>query len=216
MQPDRSTRETLVTVARDLFLAKGYHSTGIAEIVKAAGVHPGSLYYHFPTKEDLLIAVLEWYRDNIYEGLLKPVWERVSDPIERIFGILDGYRQLILLTNFDLGCPIGNLALEITNTHPKARELLQANFENWVDQIEGCLNDAEGRLPSDLDRRSLAVHVLTVMEGAVMVARTARKTEPFDMAIVQLRDYLDRLLSDGTEWASPIASRSISHFSGNE
>lgn len=207
MAPE-STKTQLIEAARDLFLVQGYHSTGIAQIVKAAGVHPGSLYYHFPTKEDLLVAVLEWYFDHIDEGLLEPVWSRVSDPIERIFGLLDGYRQLMTLTNFDLGCPIGNLALELANTHPKARELMQANFNQWVDKVHECLEAASGRLPADLDQRALATHILAVMEGAVMVARTARTAEPFDTIVAQLRDYVDRLLQDGTEWAAPTRSRS--------
>lgn len=213
---ETSTREKLVESARDLFLVNGYHSTGISEIVKTAGVHPGSLYYHFPTKEDLLVAVLEWYRDNIYEGLLQPVWERVSDPIERIFGLLDGYRQLIQLTNFDLGCPIGNLALELTNTHPKARELMKVNFDQWVEKIEECLENAKGRLPQGTDLHALSIHVLTVMEGAVMVSRTHRSLEPFDLAISQLRDYFDRLLADGTDWVVPQNSRLHQRWQGTE
>lgn len=201
MAPE-NTRQKLIETARDLFLLNGYHATGISEIVKEAGVRPGSLYYFFPTKEDLLLAVLEWYRDNIYEGLLQPIWERIDDPIERIFGLLDGYRQMLLILGYQQGCPIGNLALELSNSHPKARELMIVNFQQWADHVEECLNKAEGRLPSDLDRKALATHVLVVMEGAVMLARTWRSIAPFDTAIAQLRDYFDRLLTDGTEWGS--------------
>ena len=54
-----TTRDKLVEVARQLFLAKGYEATGIAEILREAGVNSGSLYYFFKTKEDLLLAVLD-------------------------------------------------------------------------------------------------------------------------------------------------------------
>lgn len=203
MSEELSTRERLIETARDLFLLQGYNSTGVAEIVRLANVRMGSLYYFFPTKEDLLLAVLQWYRDHIYEGLLQPIYERIDDPIERIFGILDGYRQMLLLTNYDQGCPIGNLALEITNSHPKARELLIENFKQWADEVQKCLDQAEGKLPAELDRSSLADHVLSVMEGAIMLSRTYRNLEPFDNAISHLRDYFDRLIQDGTEWAVP-------------
>lgn len=213
---ESATRDRLVEAARDLFLAQGYHSTGINEIVRTAGVHPGSLYHYFPTKEDLLVAVLEWYRDHLYDGLLQPVWERIDDPIERVFGLLEGYRQLLEMTNFDLGCPIGNLALELTNTHPKARALLQVNFDQWTETVRDCLQAAQGRLPEGIDPEGLAIHVLTVMEGAVMVARTQRSLEPYDQAIVHLRDYFDRLLADGTAWSAPTNSRPLSHLRGDE
>ena len=55
--------------------------------------------------------------------LLNPIWDRISDPIERIFGLLDGYRQMLLHTEFSAGCPIGNLALQLADTHPAARHL---------------------------------------------------------------------------------------------
>ncbi|MBX3096878.1 MAG: TetR/AcrR family transcriptional regulator [Fimbriimonadaceae bacterium] len=198
-----STRERLIETARDLFLLQGYHTTGVAEIVRTAGVKTGSLYYFFPTKEDLLLAVLEWYRDNIYAGLLQPVYERIDDPIERIFGVLDGYRQMLLLTAYDQGCPIGNLSLELTNSHPKARELINVNFDQWASEVRSCLDRAEGRLPAELDRQGLAEHILAVMEGAIMLARSYRSIEPYDKAILHLRDYLDRLVADGTEWSTP-------------
>jgi TetR/AcrR family transcriptional regulator, transcriptional repressor for nem operon len=197
------TRERLVEAARTLFWEQGYTATGIAQILKRADAGSGSLYYFFPTKEDLLLAVLEWYRENLGPAVVEPVFARVSDPIERIFGILDGYRQGLLATGFHRGCPIGNLSLELADSHPAARELLAANFTGWRGAIERCLAEAAGRLPDPVDRESLALFVLTTMEGAVMLARAYRGIEPYDAAVTQLRDYFDRLLRDGTDWSAP-------------
>lgn len=200
------TRDRIIESARDLFLLNGYHATGLAEITKTAGVNSGSLYYFFPTKEDLLLAVLDWYREHIQDGLLDPVFNRVSDPIERIFGLLDGYRQLLLMTDFSHGCPIGNLALEVSNSHPGVRPLLQKNFEQWVEAVRGCIEAAADRLPEDIDREQLAVLVLNTMEGGMMLARTFRSIEPFDQSVAQLRDYFERLAKAGTDWSAPRAS----------
>src|SRR5258708_25671141 len=105
------TRERLVEAARTLFWEQGYANTGIAQILKAADVGSGSLYHFFPTKEDLLLAVLHKYKDLLWPMVIQPVFDRVQDPIERIFAVLDGYRQMLLATEFAIGCPIGNLAL---------------------------------------------------------------------------------------------------------
>lgn len=198
-----STRERLIKAAQELFLVQGYHATGIAQILKRAEVNSGSLYYYFPTKEDLLIAVLEWYYANIEPALLDYVWQGVSDPVEKVFVLVDGYRQMLLIKEFNQGCPIGNLALELSNSHPRARDLCTANFRQWTEKVRECLDEAGGRLPDDLDREALALHVLTVMEGAVMLARSYRSLEPFDAAVHQLRDYFERLLADGGEWSAP-------------
>jgi hypothetical protein len=69
--------------------------------------------------------------------------------------------------------------------------------------VRECFDEAADRLPEDLDRHALAMHVLTVMEGAVMLARSYRNLEPFDAAVQQLRDYIERLLADGREWSAP-------------
>jgi TetR/AcrR family transcriptional regulator, transcriptional repressor for nem operon len=198
-----ATRERLVEAARTLFWKHGYASTGIAQILKEADAGSGSLYYFFPTKEDLLLAVLEWYRENLWPAVVQPVFDRVSDPIERIFGILDGYRRGLLMTNYQHGCPIGNLALELADSHPAARQLLAVNFAGWRKFIEQCLGEAADRLPDTVDRDQLGLFVLTTMEGAVMLARTYQNIDPYDAAITQLRDYFDRLLRDGTNWSVP-------------
>lgn len=198
-----STRERLVAAARTLFWTHGYAATGIAQILKEANANSGSLYYFFPTKEDLLVAVLEWYRENLWPAVVQPVFDRVTDPIERIFGILDGYRQGLLFTECQRGCPIGNLALELADSHPAARELLAINFTGWRNAIEECLCAAAGRLPASFDKDQLALFVLTTMEGAVMLARAYRSIEPYDAAVTQLRDYFGRVLEDGTNWSVP-------------
>lgn len=198
-----ATRQRLVEAARVLFLDQGYTATGIAQILKAADARSGSLYHYFPTKEDLLIAVLEHYQELLCPAVIDPVKTRLSDPIERVFGVLDGYRQMLLMTNYQWGCPIGNLALEVGQSHPNARRLILANFEAWQGHLRGWLDEASGRLPVDTNPGEMTLFVLTTMEGAVMLARTYHSIEPYDCAVGRLRDYFDRLLADGSTWSAP-------------
>ncbi len=192
-QEKHSTKDRLVYVARDLFLQKGYEATGVAEILKQAEVNSGSLYYFFKTKQDLLLAVLDWYFANLYAEVLDPVFSRIHDPIERVFGVLEGYRQMLTITECRMGCPIGNLALEMSEKSEQVRVKIAQNFENWRVVIRKCLGDAQHRFPHDVDPDKLATFVLTVMEGAVMLARAYRSLKPFDDSIAQIHDYFDRL-----------------------
>jgi AcrR family transcriptional regulator len=190
------TRDRIVTAARELFWVQGYEATSIAEIVEKAAVNPGSLYYFFKSKESLLLAVLDWYLANLGE-VIDPVFSTVSDPIERVFGILQGYRMGLTYTACTGGCPIGNLSIEIGDHIPAAREKLAQNFENWRQAVQGCLEAAGDRLPSSLDRGQLATFILTVMEGAIMQARARGSLEPFDASVAQLRNYMESLLAQG-------------------
>lgn len=198
-----ATRDRILEAARDLFWRKGYHATGIAEILAAADARSGSLYHFFPTKEDLLVAVLDRYKELLWPAVIQPVFDRLSDPIERVFGILDGYRRMLQITECSKGCPIGNLALELSDTHPTARALIAENFTNWRAAVQRCLDDAADRLPLGTDRTQLAAFVLIVMEGGLMQAKAYRSIEPFEAGVAQLREHFEHLLASGTNWSAP-------------
>ncbi|MCC7267072.1 MAG: TetR/AcrR family transcriptional regulator [Caulobacteraceae bacterium] len=191
-----STRDRILFAALELFGEKGYLSTSIADILKAAGANAGSLYHFFPTKQDLLISVLETYRDGIYPMLLAPAWEGVDDPIEKVFALLGRYRAMLEMTDCLYGCPIGSVALELHEPDPPVRELLAVNFSGWAGHVRDCLDAASGRLPADIDRGKLATFVLAVMEGGVMQSRTHRTLETFDASVEMLRDHFNRLQAD--------------------
>lgn len=194
-----ATRERTLYAAMRLFAAKGYQSTSIADILAAAQAHAGSLYHFFPTKQHLLLAVLEQYRDGIEPMLLMPAWTGVDDPIERVFALLAVYRNLLAQSDCSYGCPIGSLALELHEPDPPVRELLAVNFDGWVRHVAACLDAARERLPRGTDTRRLAIFILTTMEGGVMQARTHRSLETFDASVDSLRDYLNRLQADARE-----------------
>jgi AcrR family transcriptional regulator len=187
------TKQRLVLAAMKLFAEKGYGSTSVQDILREAGANAGSLYHVFATKQDLLVAVLEAYRDGIEPMLLAPAWAGVEDPIERVFALLAAYRGMLEATDTLYGCPIGSLALELHEPDPPVRELLAANFAAWAGHVGACLEAAGERLPAELDRNALGSFVLSVMEGAVMQARTHRDLAWFDRSVAALRDYFTRL-----------------------
>jgi len=192
--PTSDTRSRLLLTAMQLFWEKGYHSTSIADVLQAAKVNSGSLYYFFPSKADLLAAVLDLYHEGIGPMLLEPACAGVEDPIERIFALLARYRKSLADTDCFYGCPIGSLALELHEPDPAVRERLARNFDAWIEAVAECLLQAKSRLPADLNRRELAQFVLTTMEGGVMQARTFRDIDYFDAAVRQLRHYFKGLI----------------------
>lgn len=191
MDARTSTRDRIVQAAMELFWRKGYGSTSIADILDTARVNSGSLYYFFKGKQELLVAVLEAYRDGIGPMLLEPSWGEVADPVGKVFALLGTYRRLLVDTDCFYGCPIGSLALELHEPDPEVRELIAANFAAWTAAVKQCLDEAG--LAARTDTQGLAELVLNVMEGGVMQTRTHRDIGHFDRAVEQLRNYLDCL-----------------------
>lgn len=196
--PQPTTRDRILSAARELFWERGYGSTSIADILQRASANSGSLYLAFPAKQDLLVAVLGQYASEIGPLLLEPAWRGIDDPIARIFALLAAYRSALVATKFRYSCPIGSIAIELHEPDPVVREKLVENFRGWIAAVESCLDHARRRLPPKCDRRALAVFVLTTMEGGVMLARTERSAKPFDESVAMLRDYFNRLLSAPT------------------
>jgi TetR/AcrR family transcriptional regulator, transcriptional repressor for nem operon len=201
---DSDTRQRILRTAFQLFHEQGYHATGIATIVREAQINPGSLYHYFESKEQLLLQVLEfalWYLDP---AVMEPVEQRTSDPIERIFALLEQYREGMLARGCRMGCPIGNLALEVSDGNPQARQLIHRNFQNWASRVEGWLASAAERLPADVDRGQLARFILTIMEGGLMQARAANDLQPFDDAVAALRQHVNLLIARRRRRARPV------------
>jgi TetR/AcrR family transcriptional regulator, transcriptional repressor for nem operon len=189
------TRQRIVEAALYLFWLRGYTATGIAEILERANANAGSFYYSFKTKEELLLAVLELYIQTLMPVVIQPVLSQVQDPIERVFGILEFYRKNLLATGCTYGCPIGRLALEIPEEQFRVHKRLADNFDGWTAAIEKCLEDAQRRIPQNVNLKTLSKFVLTVMEGGVMQARAHRVVEPFDASVEHLREYFRLLIA---------------------
>lgn len=193
VNPSPPTRDRLVAAARRLFHEQGYEATGIATILREAGANSGSLYHFFSSKEELLLAVLDHYLEQLKPEVLDPADGQAADPIEKIFALLGLYRKGLIITECQLGCPIGNLALEVSDGHAPARARIEANFQSWCAGVRGWLEAAADRFPSGTDFQKLSQFILTVMEGGVMQARTRKSLAPFDDCVSSLRDYLDML-----------------------
>lgn len=191
---EKDTRKKLVEAARELFLERGYEAVGVAEILKKAGVNSGSLYYFFKTKEELLLAVLDWYLENLHPEVIEPARQQTTDPIEQVFAVMNGYRQLLTMTECRIGCPIGNLALEMSEKSEAVRGKIAQNFENWRAALRDMFAAAKDRLAAGTDCDALATFCLTVMEGGMMQARAHRSLAQFEQSIALLRDYVERLM----------------------
>ena len=190
------TRERLLHAAMELFTTQGYDATSLAEVLQRAGVNSGSLYYFFKTKEDLLLAGLDFFKTLLYPIVMEPPFTREADPIERIFAVLADYRERLLYCDLEYECPIGKLALEVGRYSAPARTKIAENFAAWRAHIRQCLEDASERMPLNVDLDGLATFVLTTMEGGLMQARTHRDISYYDASVSHLRSYFQYLLSE--------------------
>ena len=190
-----ATRDRLIESARFLFWERGYAGTSMAELLAHAEVNSGSFYHFFDSKEALLRAVLAQYIELLRPMVVDPAFATASKPLDRIFAILAGYRQRILITHCTFGCPLGRLALEVDPENAPAHKLIAQNFHGWIQAVRECLVEMKSSLPRGTDIDALATFILVTMEGGVMLSRSYRSVDPYDRAIEQLREHFRLLLT---------------------
>jgi len=191
--PSVPTRQRLIDSARFLFWERGFAGTSMADLLANADVNSGSFYHFFESKEALLREVLAGYLHALRPMIVEPAFARTEDPVERIFAILAGYRERILVTDSKYGCPLGRLALEIDPENRPAHKLIAENFQGWIAAVQECVEEMKDRLPPGTDAEGLATYVLAVMEGGVMLSRSYGSVAPFDRAVAQLRVHFELL-----------------------
>jgi len=201
------TRNRILSFAARLFEARGFEGTAVAAILREADVNSGSLYHFFPSKEALLVAVLEKYLAVLEPALLEAADRAADDPLEKVFALLELYRGRLLVSEFSRGCPVGDLSLEIGGRLPEARHLVDAYFGAWKARVADWLEAAGDRLPLHTDQRALAAHVLSVLQGGLMQARVAASIDPFDDSVSHLRLLIDLLDTAGQTTGLPRAKR---------
>ena len=189
------TRERILDAAGRLFHLNGYNATGLDKIIAEAGVTKGNFYYHFETKEALATATVEWHRRETYRELrLEPTFPGET-PLAILFRVLEGMveRTLRADRNGEIrGCYFGNLALELSVQSDAVRRAVAAVFDEMRAGFADLLNRARasGEIDATVDPRQSASLILSLMEGAVMMAKTNQTESEARNALVFIRGWL--------------------------
>ena len=176
-RPDRS-RAALVDTAAVLFRRQGYAATGVNQILEDADVKAGSLYHHFPDgKQQLAAAVVQRAGAEI-EGRLR----ELLDSGWPVTDIVDGWLDLMtagLATDPRDGCPIEPIATESVHASEAVRSASAAAFEGWREAVADRLR---GDGWSEPQAGQTALAVIALVEGALILARTAADPAPLTAA----------------------------------
>jgi AcrR family transcriptional regulator len=141
-------RAQLLDAAARLFAERGYHATSMRDIAKEVGMLSGSIYYHFDSKEEMLLAVYEQGVERIAQGVDSAVALK-SEPWERLEAACAAHLQALLGFPDYAKVMIGTRPDEAGEIGPRVRELrrdYEARFRGLIDELP---------LPPDIDRHYL-------------------------------------------------------------
>lgn len=157
-------RERLLAVAGDLFNREGVRAVGIDRILDEAGAAKASLYKHFPSKDDLIVAWLEQRNDEIMRRTIDEVERRARTPHERLLALFDVLEDWFNSKDFR-GCNFINSTAELAAPHHPARRIALAHKRRVRDYLRHLVSDIA---PEAAD--SLAAQLFLLIEGATVTA----------------------------------------------
>src|SRR4051812_12351424 len=178
MAPTR-TKDRLVDASSELFRRQGYNGTGVKQILAEAGAPFGSLYHHFPGGKEQLGAEAIRRSGYLYGQLFPAIVGPAPDLPTGIADFFAGAAQTLVETDYADACPIATVALEVSSTSEPMREACAQVFEGWLKGATARFAE-EGIAP---DRaRELAILFTSALEGAFILCRALRSTEPLAAA----------------------------------
>ena len=196
--PER-TRERLLQAAFREVYKVGFQSAGIDTILAATNVTKGALYYHFENKQALGYAIIEEIVAKLpRDGWLLPLQQsKDKDPIDALIGIV----QAIPARPKDVkgGCPLVNLAQEMSQLDEQFRKRLERIFQAWREGIAMVLRrgQSQGTVRRDLVPEETASFLIAMVEGYEVLAKNAQDAKVWNMGIRNIVGWLSSLRAPG-------------------
>jgi AcrR family transcriptional regulator len=162
-------RDHLVDTALELFYQDGFHATGIDRILETAGVARMTLYNHFKSKDELIVAALRRRDEKFRNWFMRTVERLASRPEDRLLAIYDALNEWFSNKDF-CGCMFINASAEFGDPDDPIHMVATEHKQLVRRYLGGLVNDAGA---TEGEGEALADELMLLMEGAIVMAHVA-------------------------------------------
>ncbi len=187
-----STKEQILQVACELIHRQGFNNTSLEEILRESGVGKGNFYYHYKSKDELGYAILDRLALWTSQQLGREVFGRGDDPLQEVFDLFDLVVSMQREAGCVGGCPLGNLALELSDIHDGFRQRIGGIIESYRNLIANALAKAQakGQLARNVHSERLAEFIFAGIEGGILLAKVRRDLTVLEGCLDELKQHL--------------------------
>src|SRR5262245_3500752 len=189
----RPTREAILGAATRLIHVNGYNNTSLDDVLRESGVGKGNFYYHFKSKEELGYAILDQIVASFLSRTLDPCFsDPTARPLTQIYCFIDRVLETQRQWNCVGGCPLGNLASELSDVHEGFRIRLASVFSAWRERLTLAVRAAQGRGEVAADGRgeAIAQFLVASLEGAILMTKLTKDIRVMEACTDELKRYL--------------------------
>lgn len=177
-----SIKQKIIETGADIIHLKGFHHTGIQEILDATGVPKGSFYNYFKNKEDFGLQVIDHYVDQFFRLSGTILQDTSLSPINKLKKIFASFMDIFKARGYAYGCPIGNLSQEMGDLSPAFRERLKDAIDTIAESCRSLLEEAqqEGEISKKLDLKEAAYFIISSWHGALLRMKVEKDLAPLE------------------------------------
>ncbi|MGN2621001.1 TetR/AcrR family transcriptional regulator [Bacillus stercoris] len=162
----------ITRIAREIIHSKGYQATSVNDIMAAANIGKGQFYHYFQSKHDLGLAVVEDLVKDWEEQLITSILNDSDDPVTKLNRMLIWVETIHAKMEIKYGCPIGNLAIEMSAQDDEFREKIEKFFNQWVNSVSVVLTEMikNDQLDESIDPQKNAESIVAMIEGGILLS----------------------------------------------
>lgn len=195
MSKAANTRLTILQKAFELIYIKGYQTTSIDEIIATTKVTKGAFYYHFKTKDDMGIAIIEEIlKPTMLNDFIKPT-ENSQNPIDDFYNMISYLLLEDPFLDVKYGCPVGNLTQEMASWNTKFSEALAELVKQWKEMIVNAIEKGQekGLIRKDIVAEQVSLFILSGYWGIRNFGKLQNDKTVYGVYLQEFKRYLNDL-----------------------
>ena len=196
-----NTRNRILLAAFQEMHKHGYQGMRIDQVLNKTGLKKGAMYHHFPSKQALGYAVLEErIQKRITEIWITPL-KSFADPLEGVHNLFMGLDTVWSDDFFNQGCPLNNLAQEMSPIDEGFRKRIESFFNYWKTEMSEVLNKGQqqGFVDTSINTDDCAIFILATLEGALGMIKNQQSKAVYYSCGKELKRYLNTLKNSAIE-----------------
>lgn len=190
-----ATRHTILEKAFEIIYTKGYQTTSIDEIIATTKVTKGAFYYHFKTKDEMGLAIInEIVKPTMQDAFIKPLQD-AKNPIKEIYDMTKALLFENPFLKLEYGCPAGNLTQEMTPWNVEFGNALSELILEWQQTIENCIKSAKanGTVRKNVNPQQVAYFIMSSYWGIRNFGKVYNSSDCYHSYLKELKMYLNSL-----------------------
>lgn len=195
MKKSEATRLNILQKAFELIYEKGYQTTSVDEIIATTQVTKGAFYYHFKTKDEMGLAIInELMKPSFKITFIDPL-QNTEDPLDSIYELMDNLLMKNDFLKVQYGCPASNFTQEMAPWNIDFTKTLNDLSTQWENAMIYALEKAKetGKLSKEINAKGVAVFVLSGYWGIRNLGKLENSKSIYLVYLKQLRSYFDTM-----------------------